>query len=338
MTTQDKASTTARNRFETQWHYRPDVPTESSPLFQWPLKPLAIWHWFAARWLVLGENTVLVALALISWFWFQPPLEVSKTLSIDWIAPMYLRNLALMIGVAGGLHLYFFYWKKQGKQLRHDERELVTKGRNFTFGNQVRDNMFWTLASGVTFWTAYEVLMFWAMANGYAPLSSWSDNPVWFVLLFLLTPLWISLHFYLVHRWMHYPKIYQVVHKLHHRNNNVGPWSGLSMHPLEHLVFFSSILIHFVIAAHPLHILFHMMHQSLTASTSHTGYNGLLVKGKNRFALGTFPHQLHHRYLDCNYGNPEVPCDKWFGTFHDGTAESHEKLQQRRREKSMSGT
>ena len=320
------------NRFEAQWHTRPNTPAQTSPLFNWPLQPKAIWQWFAARWLVVGENTVLLVLALVSWFLFQPPLETSKTFSIDWILPMYLRNLVLMISVAGGLHLYFYYWKKQGDELRHDARDLA-KGRLFTFGTQVRDNMFWTLASGVTFWTAYESLMFWAMANEYAPMLLWSDNPVWFVLLFLLTPMWISLHFYIVHRWMHWPRVYPLVHKLHHRNNNVGPWSGLSMHPFEHLFYFTSILIHFVIAAHPLHILFHMMHQSLTASSSHTGYTGLKVGDKNRFALGTFPHQLHHRYLDCNYGNLEVPCDKLFGTFHDGTSESHEEFLQRRKGK-----
>ena len=320
------------NHFDAQWHYRPNTPVQVSPLFQRPLKPKAIWHWFAQRWLVVGENTLLLALALISWFLFQPPLEASKTFGIDWILPMYLRNLALMIGVAGGLHLYFYHWKKQGDEWRHDARKLG-KGRVFTFNSQIRDNMFWTLASGVTFWTAYEALAFWGMANGYAPMLLWSDNPIWFVLLFLLTPMWISLHFYVVHRWMHSPRIYPLVHKLHHRNTNVGPWSGLSMHPLEHLVYFTSILIHFVIAAHPLHILFHMMHQSLTASSSHTGFSGLKVGDKNRLSLGTFHHQMHHRYLDCNYGNLEVPCDKWFGSFHDGTNESHEEFLEKRRGK-----
>ena len=331
-----KTSAPSRKSFEAQWNYRPRTPVQTSPLFQWPLNPAAIWHWFASRWLVLGENTVLVALALTSWFWLQPSLETTKTLSVDWIGAMYLRNLFLMITVAGGLHLYFYYFKKQDADLRHDTRDLVKKNKIFTFSNQVRDNMFWTLASGVTFWTIYEVLMFWAMANGYAPMLLWSDNPIWFVLLFPLTPMIISLHFYVVHRWMHLPRVYPYVHKLHHRNNNVGPWSGLSMHPLEHLVYFTSILVHFVIAAHPIHILFHMMHQSLTASTSHTGYNGLLVGDKNRFALGTFPHQLHHRYLDCNYGNLEVPIDQWFGTYHSGTEESHEEFQQRRRDKANS--
>jgi sterol desaturase/sphingolipid hydroxylase (fatty acid hydroxylase superfamily) len=32
---------------------------------------------------------------------------------------------------------------------------------------------------------------------------------------------------------------------------------------------------------------------------------------------------MHHRYFECNYGNLEVPWDKMFGSFHDGTDESH---------------
>jgi len=138
-----------------------------------------------------------------------------------------------------------------------------------------------------------------------------------------LTPLWISFHFYWVHRLLHWPPIYRIAHSLHHRNTNVGPWSGLSMHPIEHLLFFSSILIHWIIAAHPIHILFHMQHQALTAVTSHAGFDALLVKDKNALSLGNFHHQMHHRYFECNYGNLEVPWDKMFGSFHDGTDESH---------------
>ena len=96
-------------------------------------------------------------------------------------------------------------------------------------------------------------------------------------------------------------------------------------------MFFSSVLIHFIVPAHPIHILFHMQHQSLTGVTSHTGFEGWLVKDKNRLALGTFHHQMHHRYFECNYGNLEVPWDKVFGSFHDGTEDSHEWFKESRR-------
>jgi len=35
--------------------------------------------------------------------------------------------------------------------------------------------------------------------------------------------------------------------------------------------------------------------------------------------VGRFHHQLHHKFFECNYGNAEMPWDRWFGTFNDGS-------------------
>lgn len=331
---QDSSADTNKNtgsRYSQQWNYRPSGSIQTSPLFRWPLKPASIARWFAARWLVFGENLIIAGLAVLTWMYLQPPLEESKTFAFAWIAQMFVRNVILITVVAGGLHLLLHVRKTQKDQLKFDTRELNGKGRMYTFNRQLHDNMFWTLTSGVFFWTAFEVLMLWAMANGYAPMLQWTQNPVWFVALFFLTPLWISFHFYWIHRFLHWPPLYKMVHSLHHRNTNVGPWSGLSMHPIEHLLFFSSVLIHWVVSAHPIHILFHMQHQALTASTSHAGYEKMLVKETSALVLGNFHHQLHHRYFECNYGNLEVPWDKVFDSFHDGTELSHTQFVERRR-------
>ena len=327
----DSTPPDAESRFAKQWNYRPNVPIQTSPLFQWPPKPGGYAKWFAARWFVFGENAIIAALAVLTWFYFQPPLDVTKTLAPGWIALMFIRNAILITIVAGGLHYVLHTRKAQKEKLKFDPRDVHNKGRTFTLNSQLKDNMFWTLTSGVFFWTAYEVLLLWAIANGYAPMLEWAQNPVWFVALFFLTPMWISFHFYWIHRLLHWPPLYKLAHALHHRNTNVGPWSGLSMHPIEHLLFFSSVLIHWIVAAHPIHILFHMQHQALTASTSHAGFEGLLVKDKNALVLGNFHHQMHHRYFECNYGNLEVPWDKVFGSYHDGTDASHQAFLERRR-------
>ncbi|MGB7317986.1 MAG: hypothetical protein WBC85_08480 [Planktotalea sp.] len=60
------------------------------------------------------------------------------------------------------------------------------------------------------------------------------------------------------------------------------------------------------------------------------GYESLLVKDNKSLTLETFHYQMHHRYFELNFGNLEVPWDKWFGTFHDGTVEAHERLTSRR--------
>ena len=56
--------------------------------------------------------------------------------------------------------------------------------------------------------------------------------------------LWADTHFYATHRFMHtVPALYRLVHKTHHLSRNTDPWSGLSMHPLEHLVYFSAVFL-----------------------------------------------------------------------------------------------
>jgi sterol desaturase/sphingolipid hydroxylase (fatty acid hydroxylase superfamily) len=94
------------------------------------------------------------------------------------------------------------------------------------------------------------------------------------------------------------------------------------MHPLEHLLYLSSVLIHLVIYSHPNHILFHMQILVLAAVQSHSGYQDLIVRNRSTLQLGDFFHQLHHRYFNCNFGTDYVPLDKWFGTYHDGTQEA----------------
>jgi len=318
------------------WNYMPTVPIVVSPFFSWPPNPYRMFSWIFKRWLTITENLLILLISLVSWTWFHPRLMDMQNFSLNWIFKIWVHNLLLLILVAGILHWFFYIRQIQGNKLKYDPRNLQYRGKQFTLGGQVRDNMFWSLSSGVFFWTAYEVLIFWAMSNGYAPLLDPTNHPVLFVIWFFLTPLWISFHFYWIHRLLHWRPLYKWFHSVHHRNVNVGPWSGLSMHPFEHLIFFSSMLIHLFIPTHPLHILFHVQHQALQAASSHTGYESLLIKDKKTLDLGTFHHQMHHRYFEINYGTLEIPWDKWFGTFHDGTFTSHEKLKHRRGNKEKS--
>ena len=61
---------------------------------------------------------------------------------------------------------------------------------------------------------------------------------------FVLIPIWSSMHFYWIHRLIHFPLLYRLIHSLHHRNVVIGPWTGISMHPVEHLLYFGEIVWH----------------------------------------------------------------------------------------------
>ena len=172
----------------------------------------------------------------------------------------------------------------------------------------------------------------WAYANDLLPFYlDWRAHPVWFAFTFVAVIFWTSLHFYFVHRFLHWKPLYRLAHSLHHRNDNLGPWSGLSMHPIEHVIYLSSVLIHLVVLSHPIHIFFHMQWNTLGAAWTHAGFESLLFKNRSVLKLGSFHHQLHHRFYDCNYGNEFTPCDRWFGTNHDGTPEAMARIRERRR-------
>ncbi len=321
------------SKARTTWHYTPSLPVAVSPYFRWPPDIRSVLNWMISGWFPVSERLIILVLAVVATTLFHPTLESTSDIAPAWIAQLFFKNLFLMCLVAGGLHWYFYIARKQGDERRYDQRPFATSSKVFTFGSQVRDNMFWTLTSGVIVWTGYEALMMWALANGYAPALSMPEQWFWLAVLIFLLPMWETTHFFLIHRLIHTTELYKRVHALHHRNTNVGPWSGLSMHPVEHLIYLSTVLIHFIIPSTPLLIAFHLMYFTLSASTTHTGFEGIVVKGKLLLPLGTFHHQLHHRYFDCNYGGLEIPWDDWTGSYHDGTAESHQAFLARRKGK-----
>ena len=326
-------SAPARRNKPPQWNYQPGVPLAVSPLFEWPLRIGKIMNWFWRSWFPISEKLIIVGTAWISWVYFQPPLELAQEFSFGWVSQMWLRNLVLILLVAGGLHLYFYVFRAQKDTRRYDSKAFG-KGRLYTFRDQVLDNMFWTIVSGVTVWTGYEALLIWGFANGHLEVLKWSQNPLWFAAIFLIVPVWESFYFFLIHRWLHWKPLYKLAHHVHHRNTNVGPWSGLSMHPLEHLIFLGSVLVHWVIVSHPVHVLYHLQYFCLSAATTHCGFHSMARKDQEVVRLGTFHHQMHHRFVHCNYGGLEFPWDRFTNTFHDGTPESHEQLKKHMQEKS----
>ncbi len=311
-----------------EWNHVPDdLPIPVNPLFAWPPRPRAVLHWYWASWFPLGINMAIVALSFAVYAWASPTLATAATPGA-WIGLILLRNLVIVTILAQGLHVIFHSRGLQGPDKKYDPRPFPRKGRVFTFGDQFRDNVFWALASGVPIWSAFEALIWWAMAQGYAPVWTWSDGWVWFIAVFFLIPVWQSFYFYWMHRVLHTDLLYRF-HALHHRNTDVGPWSGLSMHPVEHLMYFGTALIHIVVPTHPVHMICHLMFYALFAVTTHTGFEGFWAAGRKRLALGTFHHQMHHRYFEVNYGSLEVPWDTVFGTFHDGTPEAKARMKER---------
>jgi len=313
------------------WNFHPKLPITMSPVFDLPPRPKAALAWLLGTWTKPTPPVSHMTFALVAYLFFWPATSQMQELGLSWPLRIYLINLAATLLLGSALHGYLYKWSGQNMRLKFDARPMQ-KGTRFTFGDQVWDNLFWSLVWAVPVWSMWMIAYFYVASNGWVPqLESVSSSPVWFVLLFFVIRFWQSFHFYWIHRLIHIPFLFNKVHHVHHRNVSVGPWSGLSMHPVELVLYFSGILIHFVLPSHPIHVIFHMFSLSLGALLSHSGFEKLIVGNKETLKAGSFHHQLHHRYFECNYGSEEMPLDRWFGSFHDGTDAASKRIRARKK-------
>ncbi len=322
MTTVDTASRDSREEWQ------PDELPHAVPVWAWPPRPLKALKWFFTYpGFLFPWNAFFFLIALGTWAYLTPELSRMVEFRIDWIAEIYFRNLVLLVVWTGGLHVWLYTFRAQGSEYKFNPKWLNDeKSPVFTWGSQLRDNAFWSIASGCTVWTAYEVVLMWGYANGFIAWVDWKTEPVTFAIMVLLIPFWRDLHFYLIHRAIHWKPLYRTVHYLHHKNVNPGPWSGISMHPVEHFIYFSVALLFWIVPSHPLMVIFVLQHAVLVANMGHSGFEEYVVRGKAKLPTGQFNHYQHHRYFECNYGSQLVPLDTWFGSFHDGSPEAHARM------------
>lgn len=308
--------------------WAPNERVDYSPLFHLPFRPGRIARWFVTGYL-LSFNLLFFAVAAAAWAVATPSRDTMSSLGVGWIAFVLVRNAAILVAWYGLFQLRLYRRRAQADRFKYNPK-FPGESSRFTFGSQTRENVFWTLASGLPIWTAWEVVTLWLMARGTIPWVGWDEHPVWFVVLLLLVPIWREVHFYTVHRLIHWPPLYKAVHSLHHRNTNPIPWSGMSMHPVEHLLYFSAIAIHWIVPSHPLHAMYNGFHLMMAPVPGHTGFDRVEV-GRSSFATHCYAHYLHHKYFEVNYSDGALPLDKWFGSFHDGSPEADAAMKARRR-------
>ncbi len=311
--------------------WRPPVPLGYAPVFVWPLKPLAFLKWlFGYPGFFLPWGILYMAIPVVTWLFLTPPLDTMKTFEIGWMAYLFVRNLVMVLIIVGIWQVWLHVKKAQGTDWKYSNKWFARDNPVFLFRNQTLDNLFWTVASGVPIWTAFEIVTMWAYANNFIPYVAWDEHPIYCTLMMIAVPLMREVHFYLIHRLIHWGPLYKWVHYLHHNNVDVGPISGLSMHPVEHLFYWSGVLIHWIIPSHPIHALFHMQHASFSPAQGHAGFERVVLHEGIAVKTGDYFHYLHHKYFECNYGGDgPVPLDKLMGTFNDGTTEAIDRMNDR---------
>jgi sterol desaturase/sphingolipid hydroxylase (fatty acid hydroxylase superfamily) len=302
-------------------------PFDVPPLFQSPPRPLRMIRWMVTSFM-WPQSLAWIGLAALTYHLFTPAIGRFATLGPVDVGLLWVRNVVLMLVVIGGQHWYLYIRRSQGSAYKYNPSWLATDRASFTFGHQTRDNMFWTLVSGGGIAALVEAIMFSLYANGSIPQL----EALWAIALMTLAVFWIEgVHFYVNHRVLHLGPMYRWAHSLHHRNVNTGPWSGISMHPIEHVLYLSLPFVFIVVPGSPFIATFCLVYLMISPSPSHSGFDRFEV-GPVSIHGGDYFHYLHHRYFECNYGMLLFPLDKWFGSFHDGSADAHRAMRERRAE------
>ena len=312
--------------------WTPNDRLETAPLFEFPPRWRKLLAWLPSYF--VPWNVIFLSLALLFWWALTPDKEVMQELSPGWILYLLARNSLLVLVIYGAIELRLYIKRTQGARFKYNQRfPADTTSGVFWFKSQNIDNALRTFGSGLPIWTMYEALILWCYANDFGLWATFGDNPIWLIAFALVLPLVHEFHFYCIHRLIHVPVLYKHVHSVHHNSVNPSPWSSLSMHPVEHLLYWSGTLIHIVLPSLPLLLLYHLQISGTGAVIGHVGFDQVEVDDEKAIGTHAFAHYLHHKYFEVNYADGTIPLDRWFGTWHDGSAEAGERMRERMKQR-----
>eukprot|EP00040_Diaphanoeca_grandis_P003406 m.24862 g.24862 ORF g.24862 m.24862 type:complete len:320 (+) comp14775_c0_seq1:183-1142(+) len=252
-------------------------------------------------------------------------MEWAKELKLGWISFVFARNYFVMVVIYGGWH-WFLYESMFRENIKHKKFNPKDPSQE-----QNRRDMFYTTL-GFTQSSIWEVVLLHLWASNSTLLQPMYSNfwgfPMWSIFQVLFIAYWRDFHFYCIHRFMHPWKtekipdvgkfMYDNFHSLHHKSYNTAPWSGLAMHPVEHLVYYSCTLLPVIWSLHPFHFWMNKIHADISPCPGHDGYD--------KPAGGSYFHYIHHSKYEWNYGTPMVPMDKLFGSYADGSKWKSENI------------
>lgn len=145
---------------------------------------------------------------------------------------------------------------------------------------------------------------------------------LYFILAFPLMAILHDTYFYWMHRLMHHPAIFKMVHLVHHKSTNPSPFAAYAFHPLEAVLEAGIFVVFvFIMPVHLFHLLFFFFFMIIYNVYGHLGWE-LYPKGFSKHWLGkwintSIAHNQHHQYFKGNYGLYFLFWDRLMGTLRE---------------------
>ncbi|MES2882939.1 MAG: sterol desaturase family protein [Bacteroidota bacterium] len=232
---------------------------------------------------------------------------------------------AVVIGryfiIAGLFYAAFYIWFPQRWQQRKINSRQYNRG-------QFKKEIGWSIATAFLFaFSGVATLLLWqkGFTRVYVNID---DYAIWWMPVSLLIALVVhETYYYWLHRWMHHPRVFRIVHKVHHDSNITSPWTAFSFHPIEG--FFQALFLPLLLLVLPMHLYVIIIQLTIMTFSSVINHLDIEIYPKNfhkhflgRWLIGATHHSLHHKQFRYNYGLYFTFWDKWKKT----ESPSYEKL------------
>ena len=238
------------------------------------------------------------------------------------------NNFVRYLSFSIPIFLLFYVWKKRELlkykiQQKFPGREQVIREFSYSF-------------MSIAIFSAVAAIVFLLRKHGYTSIyTHFSDHSVAYFIFSIAAFILIhDTYFYWTHRLMHWKKIYRYVHRVHHMSTDPTPWAAFAFHPLEALIEIGILpIMVFLLPLHHYAILTWVIYQSAMNMLGHLGFelypSGFVSGTISKWNNTSTHHNMHHRFVNCNYGLYFNFWDRILGTNHARYEEEFEKVKTR---------
>ncbi len=231
-------------------------------------------------------------------------------------------NIATRYVLMAGIAFFIFYVILKNP-LKH--RKIQVKFPKLT--DYGRDIFYSIISIGI--FSAVSVLTFTFISKYTNLYNNYNEySPTYYAFTFVWMFFLHDAYFYWMHRVMHHPKLFNIIHLTHHKSNNPSPWTAYAFHPIE--AFFEAAIVPVIAFTLPVHrsaIIIYMLFQIAYNVYGHLGYE-IFPKNMHTHWLGKWfntavSHNMHHKYSVKNYGLWTTIWDRMMGTMHEKYDEAY---------------
>jgi Delta7-sterol 5-desaturase len=229
------------------------------------------------------------------------------------VLAMFLVVVLRYLVVAGVFFLYFHRWRAQWWQARKINPKPYSEGQ---FGREI----YWSVISSFIFAVAGAfTAILWQ--KGYTAIYLNINDLGWlyFGLSILIAMFIHETYYYWLHRWMHQPAVFRVVHKVHHDSLIASPWTAFSFHPYESIL--EAIILPAIVLFLPMYPYAIVTHLTIMTFSSVINHLDIEIYPPNfaknflgKWLIGATHHALHHSQFKYNFGLYFTFWDKWMHT------------------------